>query len=114
MAAKVEVFDVSRNALNLRWTAPPDDGGSPIKGYMIEKRTTYSPRWTKVNRTPIKDTTLLYTDLPEGEEYQFRVFAVNEAGYGPPSQVTPVVKLKDPFGEYCRQSGSGAVYSYRT
>ena len=95
----MSVFDVSRTTLNLSWTAPRDDGGAPLKGYMIEKRTTYSPRWAKVNRAPIRDTDLQYTDLPEGEEYQFRVFAVNEAGYGPPSEVTPVVKLKDPFGE---------------
>ena len=74
------------------------DGGSPIVGYVIEARTAYNPRWMKVTRTPVKGTEFVYTDPLEGDEYEFRVVAVNEAGYSRPSNATPLTRIKDPFG----------------
>jgi titin len=50
-----------------------------------------------VNRTPIKATELRLEDLMEGEEFEFRVLAVNEAGFGRPSDPTEPIRLKDPF-----------------
>ena len=90
---------MSRNTLDLSWSAPRDDGGAPITGYIIERRTTYSPRWSKVNRTPLKGTETRLEDLMEGEEFEFRVVAVNEAGYGRPSDPTDPIRLKDPYGK---------------
>jgi hypothetical protein len=67
-------------------------------GYLIESRTPYNPRWTKVTRTPVKGFEYLCTDLVEGDEQEFRVVAVNEAGYSKPSNNTPAIKIKDLFG----------------
>ena len=53
-----------------------------------------------MNRQPIKETTYKYTDVPEGEEYEFRVLAVNEAGCSKPTEPTPITKIKEPFGEW--------------
>lgn len=96
----VKMSDVSRSGLTLSWQAPSDDGGAPIKGYYVEKRSGYSHKWSRVNRKPIRDTVCDITDLHEGEEYEFRVLAVNEAGTGEGSDYTPTITIKDPFCEY--------------
>jgi len=93
----VRLSDVTRKTANLTWTTPSDDGGAPIQGYIVEKRTPYSPRWSKVNRLPTRETELALEDLRQGEDVEFRVFAVNEAGYGTPSDSTEPTTVKDPF-----------------
>ena len=54
----------------------------------------------KVNRQPLKDTELGIEDLASNEEVEFRVLAVNEAGYGQPCDTTGSITIKDPFGEF--------------
>ena len=93
-----KVSDVTRNSVKISWAEPMSYGGSPIIGYVIEARTAYNPRWMKVTRTPVKGTELVYTEPLEGDEYEFRVVAVNEAGYSKPSNTTPLTRIKDPFG----------------
>ena len=70
------------------------DGGSPITGYYIEKKS--GSRWVKVNKKSQKDTTLTLDDLDEGTTYEYRVFAENEAGQGKPCAPVSFV-AKDPF-----------------
>ena len=40
----VEVSDITRRGARLHWSEPKHDGGSPIQGYHIERKTPYSPR----------------------------------------------------------------------
>lgn len=58
---------------------------------------SYSSRWTKVNKEVISELTLTSTDLSEGDEYKFRVAAVNEAGVGPSCEPISLI-AKDPYG----------------
>lgn len=81
----------------LTWQPPENDGGSPITGYIIERTTGYSSRWTKVNKDPIKSLMYNFEDLIEMSEYEFRVCAVNEAGVGKPSPGTGTFIAKDPY-----------------
>lgn len=39
---------IGRNHVTLTWTPPHYDGGSPIKGYIIERREIGDPNWLKV------------------------------------------------------------------
>lgn len=82
------VVDYDRDFVELQWNRPEEDGGSPITGYIIEKRDKYSPTWEKcaevdgdVNRGKVED-------LVEGTQYEFRVRAVNKAGPGEPSEAS--------------------------
>ncbi len=53
---------------------------------------------------PIRGTDTRVTDLYKGDDYEFRVVAVNEAGLGKPSETTPPVTVRDPFGEFNAQA----------
>lgn len=39
---------MSRNTVQLTWEPPENDGGTPITGYLIEKREVSRKTWTKV------------------------------------------------------------------
>lgn len=39
------VADFDKNFVELKWTRPETDGGSPITGYVIEKKDKFSPDW---------------------------------------------------------------------
>ena len=93
----VQIDDLTKKSCTLTWQPPAFDGGSPIRGYYIEKCTGYSSRWTKVNREPIKATMMTFDDLIEGSEYNFRVCAENEAGVSKPSEATGTFVAKDPY-----------------
>ena len=46
---------------------------------------------------------LIYFQVPnlaEGEEYEFRIIAVNDVGEGPPSKPCDLVKVEDQPGIY--------------
>lgn len=67
----------------------PNDNGSPIQGYWVEKREVNSTHWARVNRTIIPDLEISVLGLLEGMTYIFRVCAENVAGPGkfsPPSE----------------------------
>ena len=82
----------------LSWDAPKSDGGAPIRGYLLEKLSSYSSKWQAVSKDLIEGTTYKIRDLSEGDEVEFRVFASNEAGTGPASEPCGVV-IKDPYGK---------------
>lgn len=89
--------NTTKTSTVLTWEPPESDGGSPIKGYYVEKMPSYSTRWTKVQKALVTDLTLALTDLEEGTEYKFRVMAENEAGVGEPCEMITVI-AKDPYG----------------
>ena len=78
----------------MTWEPPENDGGSPIKGYYVERHS--GTRWVKINKKPQKKCALDTDDLREGDDVELRVCAENEAGVGKPSD-TCAFKAKDPF-----------------
>lgn len=88
-----EATDWDKDHIDLRWTPPLTDGGSPITGYIIEKREKDSPRWIKACETG-PDCKGRVDNLDEGVEYEFRVKAVNIAGPGEPSETSKPITAK--------------------
>lgn len=91
----LHVTGVSSDKCTLIWRAPLDDGGNTLTHYIIERRETSRLAWTVVCND-CKTTTYKVTKLLEGNEYIFRVMAVNSYGVGEPIEA-PSVIMKDPF-----------------
>lgn len=100
---KVEVTDLSRSTVSLKWTVPFSDGGSKIVGYIVERKPyseTGEGRWLKCNYTTVTDTCFTVTALGEGEVYEFRVIAKNGAGVlSIPSESTGPVTCKAEYSK---------------
>ena len=74
--------------INLSWTAPTDDGGSPISGYKIESSPNGNADWTElVANTGNANTTHEHIGLPAGTTRYYRVSAINSVGTGDPSNI---------------------------
>jgi len=65
----------------LGWTAPSDNGGAAITGYLIEYSAT-SATYTESITALASDTRLTLSGLVNGTSYYVRIKAVNEIGAG--------------------------------
>ncbi len=76
------------------WTAPTNDGGSPITGYLVTVLDSADAQVGALRPAGAAATSLLVTGLTEGSTYRFVVAAVNGVGTGSPSDpsdpVTPI------------------------
>ena len=86
------VTDLTKDTVSLLWTAPKDDGNSPITNYVIEMRPARSFHW---DTAPGKVTGLSHTvhGLKPDTEYEFRITAENKAGQSAPSELLGNVKF---------------------
>lgn len=91
------VTDWDRDHVDLQWAAPKSDGGAPLSEYIIQKKEKGSPYWVNVVHVPPNKTTATVPDLVEGQEYEFRVIAVNQAGQSEPSEPSEMIMAKPRF-----------------
>lgn len=91
----VKVIDSTKTSVTLEWTKPVFDGGLEIIGYIIEMCKASLEEWHRVNNQTCIHTKYTVTDLEPGEEYKFRVCAVNGAGKGEASETPNVVQAVD-------------------
>lgn len=90
--------DITPSSCTVVWAKPLSDGNSPITGYTVERKSQYNTRWTKINKAPVQDLELEIGDLVEGTDYEFRVFAENEAGASVPSKAIGPITAQEPKG----------------
>jgi len=96
----LEAIDTSPDAITVAWKPPKDTGGSPIKGYVLEKKLKGSNKWQKCpGKIGPDDTQATAKNLDAGEDYEFRVMAVNDNGESEPLTTTGPIKAKFPFGK---------------
>ncbi|XP_071750036.1 twitchin isoform X1 [Lepeophtheirus salmonis] len=100
------VLDWSSNSCDLAWALPESDGGAPITHYEIEYKEKSMGLWqqgeilntsdieikTDVNGKPMVHGTC--KGLVEGNEYVFRIKAVNKGGASLPSETSDSVLAK--------------------
>ncbi|KAM8861248.1 titin-like isoform 2-T2 [Synchiropus picturatus] len=89
------VNDITNSSVLLCWDKPEYDGGAKITGYIVERREFPDNCWLKCNFTNLLETFLEVTELTEGEQYDFRVFAKNAAeSFSLPSETTGPVTIQ--------------------
>lgn len=49
--------ETTEDSITIAWTRPRTDGGSPIIGYVIEKRLISEEKWIKATPTLVPDIT---------------------------------------------------------
>jgi titin len=91
--------DVLATSLKLHWNAPAVDGGTPVIGYHVERRSKTSMHWVFLNRDPVVGTSFDVRDLFEDTTYEFRVTAVNKMGAGKPSDPSKPITARNPWSK---------------
>jgi hypothetical protein len=101
----------------ITWTAPFNDGGSPITGYRIEQSTNNGTSWGIAiadSGTPFSVANVF--GLANGTPIEFRIRAINAGGTGAPSastgQITPFGLPGTPTNPTAPVSDSAAVVSW--
>lgn len=89
------VAKIVKKSSQVTWSPPSSDGKSKIISYKLEFKDTLSKAWKTISED-IKDTSYIMDNLEPGKEIEFRVSALNKAGYGPTS--TPSNSIK--YGKY--------------
>uniref|UniRef100_A0A1I8IQH6 Ig-like domain-containing protein n=1 Tax=Macrostomum lignano TaxID=282301 RepID=A0A1I8IQH6_9PLAT len=91
------VDEVTADSVSLSWAPPKENGGSPVTGYLVEKKAKGDTAWSKASATPVQGTSYTVKNLPEGKEFEFRVTPVNKAGPGTASEPTARVRVQAPL-----------------
>uniref|UniRef100_A0A8C5J8U7 Titin n=1 Tax=Junco hyemalis TaxID=40217 RepID=A0A8C5J8U7_JUNHY len=88
--------DKTKESADLVWTKPLKDGGSPILGYIVECQKSGTTQWNRINKDElIRQCAFRVPGLIEGNEYKFRIKAVNIVGEGEPRELPETVLAKD-------------------
>ena len=95
----LQVTEVTKETVGLRWEPPESSGGMDIAQYVVDKRdATRGGGWMQAATVDGTATRVVVGKLVEGNEYQFRIAAENNVGLGPPGPESDSVLAKDPWG----------------
>jgi len=94
---ELKVVEYNVDYVTLSWIAPEHDGGSPILGYVVEKRDSMMNMWSQAAKVDKDTFTVKVTNLFEGQNYLFRVAAENQCGRGAYIELPQPVTTKLPF-----------------
>ena len=104
----LRVTAVNKDSVSLEWDEPGQDGGAPVKRYVVEKADVKRGVFSEAGDTAADTKQLKVSKLLEGNDYMFRVAAENDIGQGKPASLSEPVTAKLPFGQiisitYCRK-----------
>ncbi|XP_041954253.1 immunoglobulin-like and fibronectin type III domain-containing protein 1 isoform X2 [Alosa sapidissima] len=75
----VEIVEASSQCIEIKWRPPKDDGGSPVKNYMVDRQQIGRNTWTKIGEIP-GVSTYKDTNVDHGRKYCYRIRAITEEG----------------------------------
>jgi len=95
----MDVSELTKTSAKLSWKPPSNDGGSPLTGYIIEKKEGRRTTWARCDKISPDVTTYNVKNLTEGTEYLFRVTAENKIGVSPVLETDQSIIPKSKFGK---------------
>ena len=92
------------DSAELSWRPPKSDGGLPLTHYLVEYRDSRKSYWNKSAEVKPGVTSHVVGRLATGNEYMFRVTAVNKEGASVPLTSDKTAKPEKKLGrsEKCR------------
>jgi len=90
-----KIEEVRGTSMAISWSAPRDDGGCRVDGYIVEYRDEYG-KWTRADT--VSGTEYIVRGLKSDTVYEFRVAAQNKAGVGEFSGNSKSTKAVEPIG----------------
>lgn len=99
--------DSTKTSITLSWSKPVYDGGAPIIGYSLDMRLKSesdpekpSEGWKRIDtRGPLVLTEFTIGQLDEKQEYEFKVSAQNQVGWGRHAYLKEAVFPKEILGK---------------
>ncbi|NYT12285.1 MAG: choice-of-anchor D domain-containing protein [Methanomassiliicoccales archaeon] len=94
--------------ITLTWTAPSNNGGATITGYLVYRGTSSGEKTLLASL----DNLLTYTDhsVANGQIYYYQASAVNSVGEGPLSNEASAIPATTPSAPQNLQAGSGDTF----
>ena len=91
----LQIVDVTKSTISLRWEKPLHEGGSRLTGYIIEACKVGSDRWSAV--ATVKSSVSQHTvqSLTENDQYLFRIRATNSRGMSEPMDIITPVTIQE-------------------
>lgn len=108
---KPEATDWGSDFIELSWTPPKEDGGSPVTGYIIQKKVKGSNLWEKGTEVVGTETKGKVPFLVEGQDYEFRVIALNQGGESKPSEPSELITARPRFCKFFLLDFTDFVFS---
>ena len=96
----LSISDITETSCMLRWKPSERDGGLPITKYIIESREARRSMWNQAGTVNAGTTQFSPKNLSIGNEYYFRVKAVNEEGESSPLESDEAVVPKKKIGKW--------------
>ena len=96
-AGPLAVTKLRAKHASLAWQPSPEDGGSPVTGYALERQEEESGRWVPCGEVGPGETQAKVEGLTPGKRYKFRVRAVNSEGESEPLTSQEAVTAGNPY-----------------
>ena len=92
------IQDKAHLKVRVRWDIPESNGGTPITGYIV-KRKTRAGSWRNARRmdTPAQKRSMLIK-IKNRKRYEVRIIAVNKVGWSEPTKI--VLEGMLPFNDF--------------
>jgi len=96
----LKVVETNKDYVVLSWSSPDSDGGSPLTGFLVERKDVTKTSFVSAGRCDAGTFQFRVTKLIEGNEYEFQVAVENEIGQSDWASLDKPVKAKLGFGEF--------------
>ncbi len=75
----LEIIEASANCIEIKWRPSKDNGGCPIKHYILERNQIGRNTWKKIGQIP-GEAHYRDTDIDHGRRYCYRIRAETDEG----------------------------------